>query len=235
MRGRSRRAGLRGEGRRSSRLRSRRGQGAHARQGPARGAGLLGGGAALSMASNIYVVRQRISRLGQVRPGAAPPLPGPRPLARLPLRPSPAPPLRLGEPPNRRPARRPLSALPRPGAGRVGPPPPRPSALTLSLLPSEDVLLPAQPEPAQGAARLHQGPGVGECGGEEARRGGGRRAAGPGGSLRAGKGTSCRGPTETGGRPGPRSLPRPPAGRPRAAPSPPRLLRRSAWPRVRTG
>uniref|UniRef100_A0A8C4MLD9 Synaptophysin like 1 n=1 Tax=Equus asinus TaxID=9793 RepID=A0A8C4MLD9_EQUAS len=65
MRERSRLSGLRGEGRRSSRLRSRRGQGAHARQGPARGAGLLGGGAALSMASNIYVVRQRISRLGQ--------------------------------------------------------------------------------------------------------------------------------------------------------------------------
>lgn len=43
----------------------------------------------------------------------------------------------------------------------VGPPPPPPN--TLSLLPSEDVLLPAQPQPAQGASRLHQSPRVGEC------------------------------------------------------------------------
>ena len=46
----------------------------------------------------------------------------------------------------------------------VGPPPPPPRRPnTLSLLPSEDVLLPAQPQPSQGASRLHQSPRVGEC------------------------------------------------------------------------
>ena len=64
----------------------------------------------------------------------------------------------------------------------VGPPPPPPcSPDSLSFLPSEDVLLPAQPQPAQGAARLHQGPRVGECGRHP--RGGGRepleRGCGP--------------------------------------------------------
>lgn len=44
------------------------------------------------------------------------------------------------------------------------------AVLTLSLLPSEDVLLPAQPQPAQGAARLHQSPRIGEC--SPLRRGG---------------------------------------------------------------
>lgn len=57
---------------------------------------------------------------------------------------------------------------------------PRPDSLP--SFPSEDVRLPDQPQPAQGAARLHQDPGVGEC----SRRGppAGRHRAG--GALRGG-------------------------------------------------
>lgn len=69
----------------------------------------------------------------------------------------------------------------------VGPPLPPPRCPDcLSLLPSEDVLLPAQPQPAQGAARLHQGPRVGECcprrRGRESRRSAGSRS-GPASAL----------------------------------------------------
>lgn len=113
-----------------------------------------------------------------VRPGAAeggssPSLP--QLVSRFPGCPFPSPPQSLGEPLNRRrPAPRPPGSASRSRprlpflAGRllclVGPPPPPPRCPDcLSLLPSEDVLLPAQPQPAQGAARFHQSPRVGKC------------------------------------------------------------------------
>lgn len=98
---------------------------AHAREETERrGAGHQGRGrGARSMASNIYLVRQRISRLGQVRPREAPPLPSPcSPLASR-HRPSSVP---ASEP--RRAAQLPLPrpAPPRPAASRAHLPEPAP-------------------------------------------------------------------------------------------------------------
>lgn len=77
----------------------------------------------------------------------------------------------------------------------VGPPPPPPN--TLSLLPSEDVLLPAQPQPAQGASRLHQSPRVGECSlrrrGWESRRRARSGSCSPSGALCQETGSSGNG------------------------------------------
>lgn len=78
---------------------------------PGRGRG------ARSMASNIYLVRQRISRLGQVRPREAPPLPSPCPPLASRHRPSSVP---ASEP--RRAAQLPLPR-PAPPRGLPGPPP----------------------------------------------------------------------------------------------------------------
>lgn len=119
---------------------------------------------------------------------AEPPLPSPPPAP--PSRSSPCPPpapwprlnRRRPVPPHDRPALlRALPALPAcpsslPGllGRRRSPPPPSPAVFLISffspsfcfplLPPSENVLLPDQPQPAQGAARFHQGPRVGECG-----------------------------------------------------------------------
>lgn len=155
------------------------------------------------MASNIYLIRQRINRLGQVRPREAPPLPSPSTLHSQPLFLSASAPVptEATQLPPPRPAASPLPAasgpascslprLPFLAARLLGlvdsptSPPRRPDCL--SLLPSEDVLLPAKPQPAEGAARLHQGPRVGECSpggrGRES-RGRGRSCSGPTGSL----------------------------------------------------
>lgn len=147
------------------------------------GAELQGRGrGACSMAPNIYLVRQRISRLGQVRPEAEPPGPRPgpplaSPAALLSLCPrvsascstaaAPPPPrptaarARLRARPAR-PPRLPFLAAGLLGSRRSPPSPPR-RPDSLSLLPSEDVRLPDQSQPSQGATRLHQGPRVGEC------------------------------------------------------------------------
>lgn len=87
------------------------------------GAGLEGRGrGASSMASNIYLVRQRISRLGQVRPREAPPLPCPCPAPASRGRPSFSPPQRFGQRLNRRrPAPRPPRSASQ--ARLPGPPP----------------------------------------------------------------------------------------------------------------
>lgn len=115
---------------------------------------------------------------GSARCGRGRLLPFPSParfsLPGLPLSVSAPKPRRAAQPPPPRPSPRPPGSASRSRprlpflAGRllclVGSPPPPPRCPDcLSLLPSEDVLLPAQPQPAQGAARFHQSPRVGKC------------------------------------------------------------------------
>lgn len=145
------------------------------------------------MAPKAHGIRQPFGRQNQVRPGEEPALPSPvsvwaqlalslssartqpppgsarragpsRPKA---LHPHPAGPALIPPAP---PSAPPLGPPARPSAlaaellgSRRSPPPPRVLTLFFPSFPSEDVRLPDQPQPAQGAARLHQGPRVGEC------------------------------------------------------------------------